>query len=296
MNPGTPKPHWWERWHHRWQRQPWWRALLRRWGPPPPIPDTLWQHVWTQYPFLVALTAPEREALRRLCQHFLARKEFHGANGLRITDALALAVAVQACLPLLHWGLPGLKWYSDFVGIVVHPDEVLAQRRVTDDAGVVHQYAEALAGEAMHRGPVMLTWTHVRGSDDAAQAGHNLVIHEFAHKLDLRHKGPSEDADGCPRLPDGFMGLPAPQARRHWRHTLYAAHDHFQRAVEMADRFGAPRPWLDSYGAQSPAEFFAVACEAYFVNRPRLSEALPELLPLLDAFFRRPALSGATAP
>lgn len=296
MPPGTPLNRWWPRWRRRWQRQAWWRALLRRWGPPPPIPDGLWHHVWRQYPFLAALTEAERDTLRRLCQHFLARKEFHGAQGLRITDALALAVAAQACLPLLHWGLPGLKWYGDFVGIVVHPDEVLARRTVTDAAGVVHHYTEALAGEAMHGGPVMLAWTHARGQPGASQAGHNLVIHEFVHKLDLRHKRHDEAADGCPRLPPGFLGLAPAQARRHWCDTLYAAHARHRQAVELAERFGAPQPWLDAYGAESPVEFFAVACEAYFVNRPRLGEAFPELLPLFDAFFRRPAVNGAATP
>lgn len=286
--PAMPKPN---RTHHQtapvpvWRR--WWRAMKRHWpwSAPPEIPEPLWRHVWQQQPFLHNLPPSAEAELQRLCRHFLAQKEFIGTHGLRITDELALTVALQACRPLLHWGLTGLRWYGDFVGLVIHPDEVVAQRQVTDEAGVVHRYRESLLGEAMAGGPVMLTRAHILGDTTASAGGHNLVIHEFAHKLDMRHKRHDQAADGCPRLPTGFLGLSARDARAHWRNTLQAAYRRFAQAVEMAERFGAPWPWLDAYGAQSTAEFFAVTCEAYFVNRPRLGEQCPELLPLYDAFF-----------
>ena len=40
--------------------------------------------------------------------------------------------------------------------------QVVAHREVMDDAGVVHQYEEVLAGEAMPDGPVMLSWHDVQ--------------------------------------------------------------------------------------------------------------------------------------
>src|SRR5206468_7339747 len=129
--------------------------------------------------------------LRELAAEFLARKEFHGAGGLAITDEIALSVAAQAVLPVLHLGL---SWYDDFVGIVVHPDEVLARRTDTDEAGVVHDWEEVLAGEAMDRGPVMLNWQDVARAGESAEIGFNVVIHEFVHKIDLRDGAP----DGCP--------------------------------------------------------------------------------------------------
>lgn len=268
-------------------------ASVRRWWrkrqSPAEIPEPLWQRVLSRYPFLADLPQAERQMLRLLCRHFLATKEFHTTHGLVLTDPLALSIAAQACLPLVHWGLPGLDWYSDFVGIVVHPDEVVAHREVTDDAGVVHRYREVLSGEAMGGGPVMLVWSQVQGDGSRAGHGHNLVIHEFAHKLDMRHKHSSEAANGTPRLPPGWLGLTPPQARAHWQATWAAAYTSFRSAIEMGDRFGAPLPWLDRYGAEHPAEFFAVCCEAYFVNRPRFSDEFPELVPQLDAFFQRPA-------
>ena len=96
----------------------------------------------------------------------------------------------------------GLAWYDDFVGIVVHPSEVVARRKTTDETGVVHEYDEVLAGEAMDRGPVMLSWQDVLASSVTRDEGYNVVIHEFAHKIDMRGGA----ADGCPPLPAGFAG------------------------------------------------------------------------------------------
>lgn len=271
------------------------RWLPRRWRQPPPLPARLWQHTLRRHPFLAALTTGEQEHLHLLSTHFLAEKEFHGANGLVITDAMALAIAAQACLPLLHMAAPNagsgplavLDWYADFVGIVVQPGAAVAQREVTDGSGVVHRYREVLAGEAMDRGPIMLSWAEVAHAPDAATAGHNVVIHEFAHKLDMRGMQAGEQPDGAPPLPPGFAGRPdAADARQHWRQTMTEAYTRFREAVAMAERFGGERPWLDAYGATHPAEFFAVSCEGYFVNRARFEQDFPDLVALFDAFFR----------
>lgn len=292
MNPG---PRAWRVWKH----SRWGRTLTRWLGGTPTIPTALWERVVSAQPFLSALPPWERHQLKPLCERFLADKEFTGAHGLVITDEMAVTVAAQACLPWVHWGLPGLDWYRRFVGIVIHPDEVVAEREVRDDAGVVHHYQEALAGEAMHGGPVMLAWKHARGTAASVSTGHSLVIHEFAHLIDMRHKSQSEEANGCPKLPRGYMGLTPSEAADLWHRRWSEAYQRLVRDVEMASRFGTAPPWLDAYGAQSPAEFFAVACEAYFVNRPRFNEEFGDLVPLLDAFFRHPdpsPVNDATVP
>jgi len=261
------------------------------------IPDGLWLHTLVRYPCLAPLPLPAQHRLGQLCEQFLAGKEFHGAHGLKITDEMVLAIAAQACLPLIHlpgqgrWRDDALGWYDDFVGIVVHPAEAVAQREVTDGAGVVHRYRETLLGEAMERGPVMLSWHHVAQAGETAHSGHNLVIHEFAHKFDMRGKAPGQPANGCPVLPAGFLGLRSgAEARRHWRTVLGHEYAAFREKVAMAQRFGEAPPWLDSYGAHSPAEFFAVACEAYWVSRERFGQEFPELLRLFDGFFRPPSV------
>ena len=263
-----------------------WNRLRASVAPVPDISAALWLNTLGQYPFLAALTLPEQAKLRALAALFLQRKEFTGAHGLEVTDAMAVAIAAQACLPLLHLGAPrdALAWYDDFVGIVVHPGDALARRTATDEAGVVHHYHEVLLGEARERGPVMLSWQAVQDAAHHSQRGANVVVHEFVHKMDMRN-GP---ADGYPPLPAGFMGSTSARAARAAWHDAWApAYAHFRERVIIAQRFGGERPWLDAYGATAPAEFFAVACEAYFVNRPRFAQEFPALLPLLDGFFRR---------
>jgi len=123
----------------------------------------------------------------------------------------------------------------------------------------------------------------VLASSVTSEGGYNVVIHEFAHKIDMRNG----IADGCPPLPAGFMGRrSAREARAAWLAVLQPAYDDFREKTILAERFGAEPPWLDDYGATSISEFFAVACEAYFVNRPNFARDFPQVVTLFDAFFR----------
>jgi len=248
-----------------------WGWFKRRRGPE--LPEALWRATLQRYPFLAERPEPELARLRAMAAEFLGRKEFHGAGGLVITDEIALAIAAQAVLPVLHLGL---GWYDDFVGIVVHPDEVVARRTSIDETGIVHDWDEVLAGEAMEGGPVMLNWQDVAQAGETAETGFNVVIHEFVHKIDLRDGAP----DGCPPLPSRA-------ARRHWLGVLQPQFERFREQVKIAERFGGERPWLDDYGATAIDEFFAVACEAYFVNRARFTREFPQLTELFDGFYLR---------
>ncbi|MEO7399578.1 MAG: M90 family metallopeptidase [Polaromonas sp.] len=239
---------------------------------PAVLPEALWLPTLLRYPFLARRSVAELQQLRAMIVQFLKHKEFTGAHGLKVTDEMAVAIAAQACLPVLHLGL---RWYDDFKGIVVHAGAMLASREKTDRAGVVHRYSEALLGEAMQGGPVTLSWQDVADAGEAADAGHNVVIHEFIHKIDMR----DGMADGCPPLPSR-------KAHAAWHGVMQPAYDRFCGQVAMARRFGGEAPWLDAYGATAPAEFFAVSCEAYFVNRSRFSQDFPDLTGLFDQFFK----------
>ncbi|MEO5696504.1 MAG: zinc-dependent peptidase, partial [Burkholderiaceae bacterium] len=151
-------------WLKRWRAS---RTLERR-----PIPDPLWRLTLARFPFLAWRTDADIAQLRDLTTLFLADKEFTGAHGLKVDDAMAVAIAAQACLPALKLGL---GWYDGFVGIVVHADVVVAAREIVDDDGVVHAYDETLSGEAMQGGPVMLSWSDVDSAADAAEVGYNVV-------------------------------------------------------------------------------------------------------------------------
>ena len=241
-------------------------AALRRRA----IPDDLWKRTLVRYPFLQRRDAEAAQELRRLTSLFLDKKEFSTSAGLRLTDAMVVSIAAQAVLPVLRLGLAR---YDRFVGIVVHPDQVVARREVADEDGVVHNYEEALAGEAMEGGPVMLSWRDVRSAGHTARGGstaaYNVVIHEFAHVLDM------EDgvANGMPRLP---AGLSAPL----WRQTLSDELERFAQRVEAEDETA-----LDPYGAQGPEEFFAVASEAFFVSPEAMKKEHPALYGMLCRFY-----------
>ncbi|MBA3625015.1 MAG: zinc-dependent peptidase [Methylibium sp.] len=247
----------------------WWRRqrdarLLRRRA----IPSSLWQTTLSLYPFIAARDDAQLERLQALAALFLARKEFTAVGGLQLSDEIAVAIAAQACLPVLELGLDA---YDGFVGIVVHPDEVVAHREVTDEHGIVHHFDEVLTGEAMEGGPVMLSWNDVARAGSSAATGYNVVIHEFVHVLDM-HDG---IVDGMPPLPDA-------QARRHWQVVMQAAFERLRRSLD-AGQGG----FLDPYGAESIEEFFPVAAEAFFVAPQALRAEQPALYELFAAYFRQ---------
>lgn len=272
----------------RWLRR-WWSRQAGGAEGEVQLPEALWQATLQKYPYLNLVDSPAQRRLRLLTAGFLQQKEFHGAGGLLVTDAMAVAVAAQACLLLVGLAsdkdpAAALAWYDDFVGIVLHPGEVLARREIADEAGVVHAWSEALTGEAMEGGPVMLSWADVADAGTSAAAGYNVVMHEFAHKIDMRDGA----ADGCPPLPRGFLGATnAAAARQRWMDVLDAEFQAFRDQVAAAERFAGlvSEPWMDSYGAESPSEFFAVATEAYFVRPEALRQQSLRLHDLLKAFF-----------
>jgi MtfA peptidase len=231
------------------------------------IADPLWLDVLRDYPFLKLRSIDELLRLRELTTLFLSRKEFSVARGLQLTDHMAVSIAAQACVPILKLGL---EWYDDFVGIVVHPDEVVAQREWMDEDGVVHEGEEVLAGEAMPGGPVMLSWRDVQAATDGAETGYNVVIHEFVHVLDMRG---GRQADGIPPLADAAL-------RARWQDVMPRALEVFQAAVDSGvDTF------LDPYAAHGLEEFFPVAAECFFVAPLDLLHEQREVYALLRDFF-----------
>jgi len=232
------------------------------------IPEDLWRLTLSRFPFLVHLTVDDLQRLRELSTLFLADKEFAGMQGLEVDDGMAVAIAAQACLPILRLGL---SQYDAFKGIVVHPDVVVARREVMDEDGVVHHYDEELSGEAMEGGPVMLSWRDVADAGDSAAWGYNVVIHEFAHVLDMRDGAP----DGVPLLPDRA-------ARERWLAVLEPQWQDFCARVDAGED-----TLIDPYGAEAIDEFFAVASEVFFVDAPALRAEHPQLYELLAGYYRQ---------
>lgn len=232
------------------------------------IPDDLWRLTLARFPFLTQRSDDDLRTLRDMATLFLARKEFSGGRELHVSDEMAVAVAAQACLPVLKLGL---DWYDSFIGIVIHPDLVTVRREHMDEVGIVHEYDESLAGEAMEGGPVMLSWRDVAEAGDSAEWGYNVVIHEFAHVIDMR--------DG---VADGVPPLPNRAARAQWLDVFEAHH-----AALCADLDRGVEPLLDPYAAESLEEFFAVASETFFVAPIELRAEHPALYTQLAGFYRQ---------
>ncbi len=251
------------------------------------ITDHAWRHAVAAHPFLAGLSQQEDEALRERTAWLLASKSFNGAQGLDITDEIMLSIAVQAALPILALE-PAL--YEGWHEIVVYPGGFLIPRTDVDESGVVHEYIQEAAGEAWDGGPVILSWEDA-GPTGALQ-GANVVIHEFAHKLDL-HGG---EADGVPSL----LAHPQIPAKR-WHRVLNESFERFCDALTALEdaiprhidpESEAAAPWydtlpLDPYAATDVAEFFAVSSEAFFVDPEPLAQALPAWYELLVRYYRQ---------
>ncbi|BAL25062.1 zinc-dependent peptidase [Azoarcus sp. KH32C] len=226
------------------------------------ISPELWQRVEAQLPFLDFLEPPDRERLRELARNFIAEKEFHGAQGMTLSDEAILGIALQACLPILRAGLDA---YRGWVGVIVYPGDFVIPREIMDEAGVVHKYDDEVLGEAWEGGPVLVSWY----DEGEAPEGVNVVIHEFAHKLDMENG----DIDGMPVLPPGM-------SRKAWAKAFSEAYERFCDAVDANEE-----TLLDPYGSEHPAEFFAVASESFFEAPCDLEEEFPQVYLQLREFY-----------
>jgi len=184
------------------------------------IPDALWTEVLRRHPFLYLPDPAHAERLRQRAAWLLASKTWHGAGGLALTDDIRLAIAAQAALPILN--LP-VEVYEGWQDIIVYRQAFHVARQVEDDDGVVHDTVEELDGEAWPGGPVVLVWETGNDGSDGTHPG-NVILHEFAHKLDLHAGG---EANGMPSLHQHPGLSPA-----RWQHVLADSLDAFREALD----------------------------------------------------------------
>jgi Mlc titration factor MtfA (ptsG expression regulator) len=237
-------------WLTNWRR----RRVLERHR----IDDALWSEATAALGFI-----PQSPKLRELALLFLAEKQFAGAQGMELTDLMRVSIAAQACLPILELGL---DWYAGFTGIVVYPGDFRVRRAETDEHGVVHEWDDDLAGEAMPGGPVVLSWDATANDPQI-----NVVIHEFAHKLDMLNGA----ADGLPPLHPGMD-------RAAWSAAFAEAYEGFCDALERGKE-----TWLDPYAGEHPSEFFAVISEAFFEEPAETRRRYPDVYEQLKLFYKQ---------
>ena len=236
-------------------------ARLRRQEPPADLAAVLTRTVR----LYASMPADLRQQLHGHVNVFLAEKEFIGCNGQEITDEIRYTIAGTACMLLLN---RKANYFPGFTSILVYPDTYQSVDVVYD--GLVESHEQSTrAGESWHRGPIVLSWGDViRGVTDDSD-GFNVVLHEFAHKLDEENEGT-----------DGLPMLHADHHYREWVDVLGREYEALEKRVMRGDNHV-----LDDYGLESPPEFFAVATESFFEKPKAMRERLPELYEQLRRFY-----------
>ncbi len=250
----------------------WWRERRRERILEEPFPEAQLAVLDRNVAHYHRLNANDQKRLRDLVQVFVAEKVWEGCGGLVLSEDMKFTIAAQACMLVLE--LPH-RLYEDVESILVYPSAVLRPEAKVGvfvrSSGIVASGPLALLGEAHVRGPVVLAWDRVVRDGRNPRDGHNLVYHEFAHKLDMI----AGNADGTPPLASR-------EDRERWHHVC---EDVF---LELRARTARGEPtFIDEYGATNEAEFFAVITEHFFDQPRALREAEPALYEVLRAFYRQ---------
>jgi hypothetical protein len=253
-------------WVNRWAAKSWLpganrrRARLLR----EPFPHR-WEKFLRRNVGLYPLLTPEEQLrLQDDLRILIAEKGWEGCNGLEITEEIQVTIAAQACILLLKMDH---DYYGAVQTILVYPTSFRTTKQERGHGGVVQEQAPRLLGQAWQRGPVILAWDEVLAGGRDLEDGRNVVFHEFAHQLD-------------------FMGEPGqlqqhtPEQWRAWRAVMQAE---FERLVQETAQGRAT--FLDKYGAQSEAEFFAVATEHFFEQPVQLQARHPQLYAVLREYY-----------
>ncbi len=254
-------------WFSRWHRT---RILDRS-----RIPQAEFDHAVAALPLLAGLTPAERDTLRQQASLLLVEKEFSGAGGAEPEHAIRLRIALQACLLTLHLDEDSYRGWSE---IILYPDEFLRPHEEIDEAGVVHVYRDILTGESWHGGPLVLSIADVEASGQLE--GYNVVLHEFAHKLDMLNG----DANGHPPLHRGMKAVD-------WARDFSAAYEDLCMRVDAGED-----TVVDPYASTSPAEFFAVTTEMFFEVPDLLSDTYPAVYAQMRQFYRQDPLMRLGRP
>ena len=249
-------------WFGRWRRA---RILDKH-----AIPPDAFRTAVERLPILHGLTADELARLREAASLFIHDKTFSAAGGADVDDDTQHLIALQASLLTLNLSEDSYRGWNE---IILYPDEFLRHREETDEAGVVHHSRDILAGESWHGGPLVLSIADVAASGRAD--GFNVVLHEFAHKLDMLNG----DANGFPPLHHGMDAAA-------WAHDFTSAYEDLCARVD-ADEDTA----IDPYATTDPAEFFAVLTEVFFETPHFLHAVYPAIYRQLQQFYRQHPLA-----
>jgi hypothetical protein len=245
----------------------WFRQRRRRKVLSQPFPSA-WEPILERLPIHARLPGPDHAEWRETIQILLSEKRFEGCAGVEITDEIRVTIAAHAAVLLLH---RETDYFPQLGSILVYPDAYEAPSEEPIGEYLVEEGTEVREGESWYRGEMVLSWKDVRRDVRDTKSGRNVVFHEFAHQLDDE----SGAADGTPVLED----------RELWRRWMEVFEREYEALIEADDR--GRRTLIDPYGAENPAEFFAVVTESFFKRGAKLGERHPELYDLLAAYYRQ---------
>jgi Mlc titration factor MtfA (ptsG expression regulator) len=236
-----------------------------------PFPTAWEEIVLSNVAHYCMLDATEQTQLKALIQIFIAEKYWEGCGGLELTDEIRVTISAQACLLLL--GLPH-EFYRNVLTILVYPSTVIPPKRKLGHFEIALEPFEAahpIIGQAFQQGPVILIWDAILSDSRHPEQGHNVVYHEFAHKLDMLDGA----ADGTPPLRDR-------SEFQDWVVTCSREYLRLKSEVKAGRK-----SFLNAYGATNEAEFFSVATEEFFDRPIRLKEHSPDLYRVLQEYYRQ---------
>lgn len=215
----------------------------------PSLPAMPWEEALS-VPLLATLSPRERQALVAMGERFLQQKRLVALQGLELDPLKRARIALLFCLPVLSLGL---EWLDGFHEVLIYPAPFVVDDEWEDDSGLVHSQRMVQSGQSWQQGPIVLNWLDIQDSFDAS--GFNLIVHEVAHKLDMRNGD----------RPSGIPPIPLREVAG-WEHDLHAAMDNIQDEIDLVGENAAS---IDPYAASDPAECFAVLSE-YFFSAPQL--------------------------
>lgn len=219
----------------------WWRRHRRAKVFCSPLPERHRRILEQNLPIFRRMPEALREQLGSHVNVFLGEKRFLGCGGLELTEEMQVTIAGHACLLLLN---RKPRYFPGFTSIFVYPDTFLVDDVEYDGEIEIHG-RDARAGESWHGGPVIVSWSDAVRSFAGESDGQNVIVHEFAHKLDEENP----DVEGLPIL--------ASKEHYHeWKDVFTRTWESLEETLETLED-----PAIDDYALTSPAEFFAVATE-----------------------------------
>lgn len=248
----------------KWRRS---RTLLRF-----PLDQSLWRQAVRELDVLSGLNQSELDRLYTLVALFVHEKRFFGTHKLQVNAYMRSVIGTQACLLILNLtSETAVALYPGWKSIILYPGAFVARHDYRDDIGLVHERVVALEGETSNHGPMVISWNDARPAAAALSKDRNVVLHEFAHKLDY--------LDGTS---NGHPPLHADMSSQTWSRVFNAAFENLRQIIERGHH-----PPLNPYAATNPTEFFAVMTEVFFQLPHRLQSVYPAVYDQLVLYYRQ---------